>query len=53
MKLEIVQISKDEQYQEWLKFRENGLGASEIGTLMGVNSWKSRSEEHTSELQSH
>ena len=44
MKLEIVQISKDEQYQEWLKFRENGLGASEIGTLMGVNSWKSPAE---------
>lgn len=44
MKLEIVQISKDQQYQEWLNFRENGLGASEIGTLMGVNSWKSPAE---------
>lgn len=44
MKLEIVQISKDNQYQEWLKFRDNGLGASEIGTLMGVNSWKSPAE---------
>lgn len=44
MKLEIVQISKENQYQEWLKFRENGLGASEIGTLMGVNSWKSPAE---------
>lgn len=44
MKLEIVQISKENQYQEWLKFRDNGLGASEIGTLMGVNSWKSPAE---------
>jgi len=44
MKLEIVRISKDEQYQEWLNFRERGLGASEIGTLMGVNSWKSPAE---------
>ena len=44
MKLEIVRINKDEQYQEWLNFRERGLGASEIGTLMGVNSWKSPAE---------
>ncbi len=44
MKLEIVRINKEEQYQEWLAFRERGLGASEIGTLMGVNSWKSPAE---------
>lgn len=44
MKLEIVQINKENQYQEWLDFRERGLGASEIGTLMGVNSWKSPAE---------
>ena len=44
MKLELVRINKDEQYQEWLDFRERGLGASEIGTLMGVNSWKSPAE---------
>jgi putative phage-type endonuclease len=44
MKLQLIQISKDEQYQEWLNFRERGLGASEIGTLMGVNSWKSPAE---------
>ena len=44
MKLELIRINKDEQYQEWLDFRERGLGASEIGTLMGVNSWKSPAE---------
>lgn len=44
MKLEIVQIDKENQYQEWLNFRNRGLGASEIGTLMGVNSWKSPAE---------
>lgn len=44
MKLEIIQINKEKQYQEWLNFRESGLGASEIGTLMGVNSWKSPAE---------
>ena len=44
MGLEIIQIDKDKSYQEWLNFRENGLGASEIGTLMGVNSFKSAAE---------
>lgn len=44
MGLQIVQIDKDKSYEEWLAFRERGLGASEIGTLMGVNSWKSPAE---------
>jgi len=44
MGLEIVQINKDKAYDEWLQFRSRGLGASEIGTLMGVNSWKSPAE---------
>jgi len=44
MGLEIVQINKDKSYDEWLAFRSRGLGASEIGTLMGVNSWKSPAE---------
>ncbi len=26
---------------EWLKFRENGIGASEIATIMGLNRYKS------------
>jgi len=44
MSLEIIQINKDKAYDEWLDFRSRGLGASEIGTLMGVNSWKSPAE---------
>ena len=44
MGLEIIQINKDKSYDEWLAFRSRGLGASEIGTLMGVNSWKSPAE---------
>lgn len=44
MGLEIIQINKDKSYEEWLAFRSRGLGASEIGTLMGVNSWKSPAE---------
>jgi len=44
MGLEIIQINKDKAYDEWLQFRSRGLGASEIGTLMGVNSWKSPAE---------
>lgn len=44
MGLEIIQINKDKSYDEWIQFRTRGLGASEIGTLMGVNSWKSPAE---------
>jgi putative phage-type endonuclease len=44
MGLEIIQINKDKSYEEWINFRSRGLGASEVGTLMGVNSWKSPAE---------
>jgi putative phage-type endonuclease len=44
MKLTIKKISKEASFDEWIAFRERGLGASEIGTLMGVNSWKSPAE---------
>lgn len=44
MGLEIIQINKDKAYDEWIQFRSRGLGASEVGTLMGVNSWKSPAE---------
>ena len=44
MGLKIIQINKDKSYDEWIQFRTRGLGASEIGTLMGVNSWKSPAE---------
>lgn len=44
MKLRLLKIDKENAYDEWLQFRMNGLGASEIGTLMGVNSFKSPAE---------
>lgn len=42
--MEIKNINKDKQYDEWIQFRVNGIGGSEIGTIMGVNSWKSPAE---------
>jgi len=44
MGYEIVRISKEQDEQAWLDFRENGIGGSEIGTIMGVNPWKSAIE---------
>jgi len=44
MNLQLVQINKEKAYDEWLQFRSKGLGGSEVGTLMGVNSWKSPAE---------
>lgn len=44
MKLTIKKIDKEKSFDEWIQFRTQGLGASEIGTLMGVNSWKSPAE---------
>lgn len=44
MGYEIVQISKEQDEQAWLDFREGGIGGSEIGTIMGVNPWKSAIE---------
>lgn len=40
----IVSIDKDADYQGWLDFRQNGIGASEIGTLLGLNPYKSKIE---------
>jgi putative phage-type endonuclease len=42
--LRLIQINKDTNYDEWLAFRQNGLGASDIGTLMGLNPYKSKIE---------
>lgn len=43
-KLDVVRINQSTNYDEWLAFRENGIGGSEIGTIMGVNPWKSSTE---------
>lgn len=42
--LKLININKDQNYDEWLAFRQNGLGASDIGTLMGLNPYKSKIE---------
>jgi putative phage-type endonuclease len=38
-----VNIPK-ENYDEWLKFRTSGIGASEVGTILGLNPYKSATE---------
>ena len=42
--LKLINIDKDKNYEEWLAFRQTGLGASDIGTLMGLNPYKSKIE---------
>lgn len=37
-------IIKPKDRQEWLKAREDGIGASDVGTLVGLNPWSSRLE---------
>ena len=44
MGYKIVNIDKESQLDDWLAFRYNGIGGSEIGTMMGVNPWKSAVE---------
>lgn len=44
MGYKIVKIDKESQPDDWLAFRSGGIGGSEIGTLMGVNPWKSAIE---------
>ena len=44
MGYKIVKIDKESQPEDWLAFRSGGIGGSEIGTLMGVNPWKSAIE---------
>jgi putative phage-type endonuclease len=38
-----VNIPK-ENYDAWLEFRTNGIGASEVGTILGLNPYKSAAE---------
>lgn len=44
MKLQIVQLDKEKDYNAWLLFRNNGIGGSEIGTILGLNEYKSAHE---------
>ncbi len=43
-KYTIIDIDKDTNYDEWLNFRLSGIGASEIGTILGLNPYKSSTE---------
>ncbi len=42
--LKLINIDKETNYDEWLSFRQTGLGASDVGTLMGLNPYKSKIE---------
>jgi putative phage-type endonuclease len=42
--LKLINIDKETNYDEWLAFRTTGLGASDVGTLMGLNPYKSKIE---------
>lgn len=44
MKLEVVNIDKETNYQGWLDYRQSGIGGSEVGTILGLNPWKSSAE---------
>ena len=48
--LTIKKIDKSKAYDAWIQFRTNGLGGSEVGTVMGVNSWKSPAELYYQKL---
>jgi putative phage-type endonuclease len=44
MGFKIINIDKDQDYEGWLNYRSSGIGASEVGTILGLNPWKSSIE---------
>lgn len=44
MGFKIIKINKDKDYEGWLDYRNSGIGASEVGTILGLNPWKSSIE---------
>lgn len=44
MGYQIININKDTHYEDWVNYRSSGIGASEVGTIMGLNPWKSSVE---------
>lgn len=44
MGFKIIKINKDKDYEGWLNYRNSGIGASEVGTILGLNPWKSSIE---------
>lgn len=49
-RLPIVRIDKSTNYQQWLEFRDNGIGASEVATILGMNQWKCSAELYYQKL---
>ena len=43
-KFKVINIDKETDYEGWLNFRLCGVGASEVGTLLGLNPYKSKIE---------
>jgi putative phage-type endonuclease len=39
--------------QEWLQLRQNGIGASDIGAVMGLNRYTSANQVYIQKIQSH
>lgn len=35
-----IQIIKPQDRNEWLKYRESGIGSSEVATILGLNRWE-------------
>ncbi len=50
MKLKIVKINKNTDYQRWLDFRQNGIGASEVASILSLNQWKCAHEVYYQKL---
>lgn len=42
--IKLIDINKEEDYDAWLNFRTSGIGASEVGTILGLNPYKSATE---------
>ena len=36
-----TKIIRPESREEWLKYRESGIGSSEVATIVGLNPWES------------
>ncbi len=50
MKLQVVKIDKDTQYDEWIAFRRNGIGGSEVASILSMNQWKCAHEVYYQKL---
>jgi putative phage-type endonuclease len=42
--IRLVNIDKEKDYDGWLNFRSSGIGASDVGTILGLNPYKSSAE---------